>query len=75
MPGVNRPYTLVDVLMTIYDQTGATSQSQGGTQGAPSITGVVIEVDETATVADSAVAVSAANRGWDQEVWGGIAWT
>jgi hypothetical protein len=73
MPGVIRPYTLVDVLSTIYDQ--ATAGSQGLNGQAIVVVGIVAEVDETVTVVDSAITDSATNATWDNGVWNGFAWS
>lgn len=69
--GVLRPYTLVDVLGTIYDQA---TQGNTGTTALTTPLSAVAEVDDTVTLSDSATGLSQANRGWDQEVWG-IPWS
>lgn len=69
--GVIRPYTLVDVLGTIYDQA---SLGNTGNTALTTPLSAVGEVDETVTSADSATALSSAPKGWDQEVWG-IPWS
>lgn len=71
MPGVNRPYTLVDVLGTINDQLGAVSNAQGAS--APGL-GLVVEADETTTMADSATGTAAVPTTWDTGVWGQGQW-
>lgn len=74
MPGVNRNYTFVDVLQTIYSTaTGATAGLSTNTPD--STISLVGEADETMSLSDSAVGLSAVSRGWNQEVWGGIGWT
>lgn len=78
MPGVVRPYTLLDVLMTINDQVGQVQQAVTG-----SVTGisVVAEDDEPSfTIADSAVGAAVAMAPvwsttsvlatWGSGVWG-----
>lgn len=68
MPGVFRPYTLVDVLGTINDQS---SQSQD-----TSVSGVgfFAEADETMHLADSWTSTVQTVPGWDAGVWGAITW-
>lgn len=69
--GVIRPYTLVDILNTIY-QVSSTPLDNGGVV----ITvGIVAEVDEVATTADLAFATTSTSLGWDQGVWNGFAWS
>lgn len=69
--GVNRPMNLIDVLRTIYDQSGAATQAVTG-----SVTGVgvVAEANETLASADAASTFVALPPGWDAQVWGGLAW-
>lgn len=67
--GVVRPYTLVDVLGTINDQT------QQALQGATTVNGVGFfgEADETATAADTAATYVTTPQGWDQGYpWGAL---
>jgi hypothetical protein len=70
--GVFRPYTFVDVLGTINQQS---TQSSSTTQ----IDGVgfVGESDETMTGADSATDLlqTAAMSVWDTALWGSVAWS
>lgn len=68
MPGVFRPYSLVDVL-------GAMNQ-QGQAQGASMTDGLgdFVEADEQGVLADSATVTHSAPPGWDQTTWGGCAW-
>lgn len=73
MPGVLRPYTLVDVLSTIYNQNG--QGALGGTQALTVPLSAVAEADETATAADSAFATSQANVTWDGGVWNAASWS
>lgn len=72
MPGVLRPYTLVDVLSTINNQNGV-----GNTN--PTVLTVPLsevgEVDEAATMGDSAFASSQTNITWDQGVWSAGSWS
>jgi hypothetical protein len=71
--GVVRPYTLLDVLMTINDQVNQVQQTVSG-----SVTGISVvgEDDEpSVTMADSTygVALSTAPT-WGNTVWGSGAW-
>lgn len=68
MPGVFRPYTLVDVLGAINEQN---SQQQDQT-----ISGVgnFAEVDETLGAVDSVTAAVQANAAWDGGQWGSFTW-
>jgi len=74
MPGVIRPYTLLDVLATINQN----ATSNGATGGAnTSAFGIIAEADEsipTTSIADTATAAAAATAGWDQGTWGGVGW-
>lgn len=73
MSGVVRPYNLVDVLQTIY--TTATGNNAGVSNTTPtSVITQVAEVDETLSMNDAVAAVSQANRGWGQDIWGVIGW-
>lgn len=74
MPGVLRPYTLVDVLSTIYNQNGVGSLGNTGTALTVPLS-TVAEADEVATAADSAFAASQANLTWDQGVWSAGTWS
>lgn len=72
MPGVIRPYTLVDILGTLNDQNGLGSQGTAALTTPLSAGG---EVDEAvAPQPDSAFAYSSVDIGWDQGTWGGIQW-
>ncbi len=66
--GVLRPYTLVDVLGTLNQQ----SQQQTGT----TISGLsgFAEADESATVGDAVTASAQTPPGWDQTTWGAAVW-
>jgi hypothetical protein len=71
MPGVVRPYTLVDVLSTIYNQTSTLSQQLNGTAGS---IGIIGEADEPITSGDSAVSGVSSNLGWDQGSFNAVSW-
>jgi hypothetical protein len=71
VPGVVRPYTLVDVLSTIYNQTGQLSQQINGTSGS---IGLVGEADETTTNVDAAFGMVSSNLGWDQGIFNAVSW-
>lgn len=68
MPGVFRPYTLVDVLGTLNEQSipfqGDVITSQG----------FFAETDEGFTAHDTMTTVVQTNRLWDQGVWGSVTW-
>lgn len=70
MPGVLRPYTLVDILGTL---NGGVQQA---TQGTTTITGtsVVAESDETTAFSDTVTGTVTTNQGWDQVTWGTVSW-
>jgi hypothetical protein len=70
LPGVLRPYTLVDVLSTIYNQNG-----QGNTGSSATALTVPLSADETATMGDTAFAASQTNITWDQGVWSAGTWS
>lgn len=73
MPGVLRPYSLVDVLNTINNQNGMGSTSPT-TLTTPLST--VAEADETATATDTAFATSQTGGTlWDQGVWSASSWS
>jgi hypothetical protein len=69
MPGVFRPYSLVDILGTLNDQ----SSQPVGSEIVNGL-GYFAEVDETITSADSAFTSVQLPPGWDQSVWGGFLW-
>ena len=74
MPGVLRPYRLVDVLSTIYNQNG--QGNTGSTATALTVPlSAVAEATEPATAADSAFAASQTNLTWDQGVWSAGTWS
>jgi hypothetical protein len=73
MPGVNRNYTLTDVLQGIYSTaTGVTAGVSNTTPG--STISLVGEADEVLSLEDSVTGVTGVSKGWDQEVWGAIGW-
>ena len=70
MPGVFRPYTLVDVLGTLNSQNNQL-------QGAQTITGLgdFGETNETAGFVDSATGtLNAVAPAWDGTFWGQFSW-
>lgn len=70
MPGVFRPYTLVDVLGTLNNQNA-------GLNGTQIITGLsgFAETDETVGYVDSMTAtVNATVPTWDGTFWGQFTW-
>ncbi len=71
MPGVNRPYTLVDVLGALNDQIGAISPNGATTPGL----GLVEEVDETVLCTDPATATIEPPATWDNGTWGTTVWS
>lgn len=74
MPGVVRPYTLTDVLQTIY--SAATGNSTGVSTTSPTnIISLVGEADEQMNMSDAAIGVSEANKGWGLGVWSELGWT
>lgn len=72
MPGILRPYTLIDILATINDQAG---QQQADSTALTAPLSSVAEADEQTTVSDSATGSVRAPQGWDQGVWGGSSWS
>lgn len=73
MPGVFRPYTLVDVLGTMNQENGNLTGGQQILTGF----GQFAEADESATVSDSATGtlVVASTATWDNTVWGEFTWS
>jgi hypothetical protein len=69
MPGVSRPFTLVDVLGTMNEQNQAL-----GTNDMVNGLGDFGEVDETVPVSDSMTTVVQLNAAWDQGQWGQVTW-
>lgn len=73
MPGVLRPYTLVDVLSTINNQNGQGSMGNPATLTVPLST--VAEADETASSSDTAFASTQTGGAlWNGEVWCAGTW-
>jgi hypothetical protein len=69
MPGVFRPYTLIDVLGQIQQQAiGDTDTSVSGV-------GYFAEADETMALADSVTATAGANPAWGGGTWGAVVWS
>lgn len=71
MPGVIRPYTLVDVLSTIYNQTNSLAQQISGPSAA---VGIVGEADDPAVTGENAVSAVSSNLGWDQSTYNAFTW-
>ena len=69
MPGVFRPYTLVDVLGTLNDQSSAAQGSVISSQGFFSAT------NENFTLHDTVTTIVQSNRLWDQGTWGSVTWS
>ncbi len=69
MPGVFRPYTLVDVLGVLNDQS---TQQQTGTVAAA--VAVFAQTGEGTTVRDTVTTTVQANPAWDTGVWGSVTW-
>lgn len=70
MPGVFRPYTLVDILGTLNDQTAGQVGSDQIIDGL----GFFAETDESATLSDSMVTSVQLNSTYDNANWGQITW-
>lgn len=72
MPGVFRPYTLVDVLGTMNQETGELNGSQQIINGF----GQFAEADETLGAIDSATTALtvASTETWDNATWGAFTW-
>lgn len=68
MPGVYRPYTLVDVLGTINQQSTATDIE--------TITGLgyFAETDDGISTGDTVTTVKQTNAVWDAGQWGSFTW-
>lgn len=69
MPGVFRPYTLVDVLGTLNQQSTATQDAQ-----TVNGLGYFGETDETATLRDSWTSTVQTPAAWDGGTWGAFTW-
>lgn len=74
MPGVLRPYTIIDVLATINNQNG-----QGSLGGQTALTvplSSVAEADDQTTSSDTAFAsTQTGGTLWDQGVWSAATWS
>jgi hypothetical protein len=71
MPGVFRPYTLVDILGTLNDQ----SSGQQGSDQIISGLGFFAETDESAQTSDSMTGtLIVGNSAWDAGAWGSTTW-
>jgi hypothetical protein len=68
MPGVFRPYTLVDILGTLNDQS---SQAQGGIITSQ---GFFSQTAENFTSHDTMTTTVQANPTWDNGFWGSFTW-
>lgn len=68
MPGVFRPYNLVDVLGTMNEQLTAPVGDVINSFG------LFAETDESTTVSDSMTLSHAANAAYDAGVWGSFTW-
>lgn len=68
MPGVLRPYTLVDVIATLNAQSAATPDT------AISGVGVYAEDDDAVTLGDTWTSAVQANPLWDAGIWGQFTW-
>jgi hypothetical protein len=76
MPGVLRPYTLIDLLGQINGQSQASSDTTTGASATGF--GVVAEADEqipaTSLVDAATTLLLTSAPGWDQAQWGGFTW-
>lgn len=76
MPGVIRPYTLVDLLGSINGQSQGSSDTTTGASATGF--GQVAEADEqipATSVTDTATGLASASApGWGSVTWGGYAW-
>lgn len=70
MPGVYRPYTIVDVLGTINTQANAPTGDY-----IISSQGFFAETDEEFRTTDSMTTTVQASPAWDAGVWGSFSWT
>jgi hypothetical protein len=71
MPGVYRPYTLVDILSTLNNQSGG---SMVGSDQIISGLGFFAETDEGMTFTDSMITTVQANPAYDNGEWGSVTW-
>lgn len=67
MPGVFRPYTLVDILGTIQESAQQTADIVNGL-------GQFAEDDETLGAIDSMTTTVQVSPAWDAGVWGAVTW-
>lgn len=70
MPGVFRPYTLLDVLSALNDQ----SSGQMGSDSIINGLGFFAETDEATTFGDSMATTVQLNSVYDAGVWGALTW-
>ena len=70
MPGVFRPYTLVDILGTLNDQV----TGQVGSDQIIDGLGFFAETDEAATLSDSVTSSVQLNATYDNGKWGSVTW-
>lgn len=70
MPGVFRPYTLVDVLGTLNQESVGALGSQGLVAG----TGFFAATNEEFTLHDTVATTVQANPTWDNGFWGQFTW-
>ena len=69
MPGVFRPYTLVDVLGVLNEQS-----TQQLTSTVTAAVAVFAQTGEGSTVHDTVTTTVQANPAWDSGVWGAATW-
>jgi len=65
MPGVYRPYTVVDVIASLSGQNQAPDTSE-------TLTGAVAEAEETMALSET---VDQPASAWNGDLWGGFSWT
>ncbi len=70
MPGVFRPYTLVDILGTMNDQI-----TNGNQVDTPNGLGDFAETEEVLPISDTMDTTVRANPTWDNGTWGTFTWT
>lgn len=68
MPGVFRPYTLVDILGTLNEQS---TQAEGSVITSQ---GFFAQTNESFTAHDTMTTVVQASPNWDAGVWGAFSW-
>lgn len=70
MPGVFRPYTLVDVLGQLNEQSQQAQQN-----GAQVVAvGTFAQTGEQTTMTDAVTTTVQASPAWDGGVWGSVTW-